>query len=186
MSDVFMFGDLHGGHKNIHKYRGFESEIVHWEFCRDRYHSVIGKNDLVYVLGDCCFTYERLAEFKQWAGRKILILGNHDTEQMSLRTILESNTFESIHSMFKYRGMLLTHAPVHPAQLRGKHNVHGHVHENTIRDSRYLNVSLENIGYTPLALSEIKQIVQSNQIYSNQLSPDQIGTNIDKRVTYEE
>ena len=40
---------------------------------------------------------------------------------------------------------------------RWKGNIHGHVHANTLSDSLYINVSVENINYTPIDFEEIKE-----------------------------
>jgi calcineurin-like phosphoesterase family protein len=34
-------------------------------------------------------------------------------------------------------------------------NIHGHVHENTLDDKRYINVSAEVIDYRPKTLREL-------------------------------
>ena len=55
----------------------------------------------------------------------------------------------------------MSHVPVHPSQLdRWKLNVHGHLHAETVMlgdipDSRYYNVSMEAIDFTPVHLSVI-------------------------------
>jgi calcineurin-like phosphoesterase family protein len=53
-------------------------------------------------------------------------------------------------------GILLTHIPVHPSQLRrGVLNVHGHLHARTINDPRYVCVSLEQTGFRPVRLDQL-------------------------------
>jgi calcineurin-like phosphoesterase family protein len=63
---------------------------------------------------------------------------------------------DSVQSLVKYKGFWLTHAPIHPDELRGKMNVHGHVHTKTLADNRYFNVSCENVGYKPVCFDDIK------------------------------
>ena len=48
-----------------------------------------------------------------------------------------------------------------PDKLKGKINLHGHVHSNNIDDLLYFNVSMENINYTPISLEEIRSIFKS-------------------------
>jgi calcineurin-like phosphoesterase family protein len=127
------------------------------------------KNDLVYVMGDAAFSYEGLAEFGNLAGRKILIKGNHD-DLVSTRDQLQF--FEEIYSMLKYKGMWLTHCPIHPAELRGKRNIHAHVHQNSIQhgwgiwntpDPRYINTCVDVVfpktGSCFLTLDYLKSLV---------------------------
>jgi calcineurin-like phosphoesterase family protein len=61
---------------------------------------------------------------------------------------------------------MLTHIPVHYCELeyRFKKNIHGHMHEKVVLfndkpDSRYINVSCEQINYTPIALEEITDVL---------------------------
>lgn len=80
MANVWFCSDLHLGHRNIAKYRGITEE-EQYELLYKEWHSKVTKRDIVYVLGDCCFSKERLSDFSKWRGEKRLILGNHDTEQ---------------------------------------------------------------------------------------------------------
>lgn len=48
----------------------------------------------------------------------------------------------------------LSHCPLHPEELRGRLNIHGHVHTNSVRDQRYINVSFE-MSKTPIPLEDI-------------------------------
>jgi hypothetical protein len=47
---------------------------------------------------------------------------------------------------------VVTHIPVHTSEVedRWKGNIHGHLHDKIIDDSRYVNVSCEQTGYTPV------------------------------------
>jgi calcineurin-like phosphoesterase family protein len=68
--------------------------------------------------------------------------------------------------IIKYKGFWLSHAPIHPEELRGKPNIHGHVHTNTLNDSRYFNASLENIGYKPVSIEEVRRATVPDDISS--------------------
>ena len=64
--------------------------------------------------------------------------------------------------MFKYKHkelgqVFLTHCPIHPSELdyRVSYNIHGHVHENSLDDARYVNVSCEVVDYQPKLLTEL-------------------------------
>ena len=60
--------------------------------------------------------------------------------------------------MFPDLGLLLTHVPVHYSGLEFKvsKNVHGHIHEKNIDDERYINVSVEQINYTPVHIDTLR------------------------------
>lgn len=84
MSKVFFTSDLHIGHKKIVEYtnRGLDTTQEHHdEWVTDLWNRQVGKNDVVYSLGDFVFNCRKLAKFKEATsklnGQKILIRGNH-------------------------------------------------------------------------------------------------------------
>lgn len=157
MSAVYFLSDLHLGHKNICKFRtGFTSVEEHNALIKENYHKRVTKRDTVYFLGDVAFDEESLVDVKTWAGaKKILICGNHDLDNFSMKQLVE--IYDEVYSLFKYKNMWLSHAPIHPDELRGKINVHGHTHYHVIDDNRYLNVCMEQINYTPIELHELRE-----------------------------
>ena len=163
MSNVYMISDLHFGHKNIMKFAGDyrlgETPEENMHLTIEMWNRRINKKDLVYVLGDCCFSREGFDAIDELRWRKILVRGNHD-EWYSTKAWLEK--FESVEGIVLYKGHWLTHAPIHPSELRGRPNIHGHVHHNTVRngyneiDKRYVNVSVENTDGAPIPFLDIK------------------------------
>ncbi len=153
MSNKYVISDLHFGHKNVHKFRTqFESEADHRSHIIERWNDTVLKGgDTVYVLGDAAFTLDGLESFGKMKGKKILVRGNHD--DLSIHHYLAY--FDEVYGIIKYKRAWLSHAPVHPQELRGLWNVHGHVHFKTIPDSRYINVSPEEIGYAPILLPDL-------------------------------
>lgn len=148
MGRVYHASDLHLGHYNILKFSGTlrdgEDVTEHDHYLIQTWNRQVRKRDLVFVHGDVCM-HKSIDIVGELSGRKILIRGNHD----ELPTIEYLKHFEEVHGIMRYKGCWLTHAPIHPAELRGKLNVHGHVHANSIRngyheyDNRYINVSWE-------------------------------------------
>jgi calcineurin-like phosphoesterase family protein len=94
---------------------------------------------------------EGIATINSLHGSKTLIRGNHD----NLDTTAYLKCFDQVEGMVKYKFFWLTHSPMHPVELRGKVNIHGHVHFATINDIRYENVCCENISYTPISYDEL-------------------------------
>ena len=153
---TYLISDLHFGHDNVYKFTFSESDsrrIRPWasnstegdEILIQKWNSVVGRNDLVFVVGDVTFKREHLKEIlPRLNGTKRLIAGNHDR----FRAIEYVPFFEFIGGMVNLGqfGITITHAPVHPSCLgfRWKYNIHGHLHEKTIPDSRYFNVSVES------------------------------------------
>ena len=150
MANVWFTSDLHFGHNNIYKFRedvyseeGNRTKII------DHWHKLVTKRDDVYVLGDAAFSMDTLQEFSNLPGRKFLIRGNHD----EFSSIEYAPHFADVYGLKKYKEFWLSHAPIHPAELRGKVNLHGHVHYESIPDVRYFNMCVENLwklGYPSL------------------------------------
>lgn len=142
---VWFCSDLHFGHKNIQKFREcVNSEEDNRAMIKLFWNKLITKRDVVYVLGDACFTMETISDFGELPGRKILIRGNHDL----LNTSVYLKYFEEVYGLLKYKEFWLSHAPIHPDELRGKMNLHGHVHYHSIPDKRYFNCCVENLMET--------------------------------------
>jgi calcineurin-like phosphoesterase family protein len=174
MANVWFTSDLHFGHKNIQKFR---LEVSSEEDNRKRiisdWNKLVTKRDDVYVLGDAAFTMDTVEQFNTLAGRKFLIRGNHD----ELDTQVYLKHFKAIYGLKKYKEFWLSHAPIHPNELRGKINLHGHVHYASIQkeiltsdfemrkwkdDPNYINICVENLwkmGYNSLiSLDEVRTL----------------------------
>ena len=157
MSNIWFWGDIHGGHENIPKYRkNFATEDESWNTIKENHHKKVTKRDHVFFMGDTVFTYDRLVDLQSWtAAKKILILGNHCTEHLHVKQL--AGVFDEIHGLVKYKEFWLSHAPIHPVELRGKYNLHGHVHYGSLDDHRYFNTCPEVNDYQPISLMEIRQ-----------------------------
>jgi calcineurin-like phosphoesterase family protein len=91
------------------------------------------------------------------------VLGNHDRRQDTKKLFQYA---ESIAGMIQYKGIMLTHCPMHPAELeyRIPYNIHGHIHDKQVMkmldgweipDERYICVSCERVDYLPKSLEEL-------------------------------
>jgi calcineurin-like phosphoesterase family protein len=152
---VYVISDPHLGHENMAVHRGFKDAKEQDDLIVSNWNEVVKKGDTVYVLGDITMekaNYEILNSLK---GYKKVVLGNHDSPSHARKMLDYVNC---VSGMINYKKIaILTHCPIHPSELeyRFKINIHGHVHENTIDDNRYINVSCENINYTPILLDEL-------------------------------
>lgn len=174
---VFFISDTHFGHANILNFkradgtplRSFASVEEMDEHMVDCHNSVVRPQDKVYHLGDVALHKRFLPILKRLNGHKRLVRGNHDMED----TKELMNYFEEIYGVrvFAKYGFICSHIPIHPNSLgRWKANVHGHLHSNLvvrqvvdpltdmfhdIPDERYINVSVEQINYTPISMEEL-------------------------------
>lgn len=164
MSLVYVTSDWHFGHKNVHRFRDeFKSEEQHREFILARYRAVVRPRDTVWFLGDIVFDPDHLQAIKDLPGTKHLVLGNHDTER-KVDVAQLCLVFDDIHGLVSYKHHWLSHAPVHPDELRGRYNVHGHVHSQTLKDPRYFNACLENTDYNPKLFDRIRaELIEANR-----------------------
>lgn len=164
MSNVYFAADLHLGHKNIHKYRTqFNSADEHHDFMVQSVLSVAGKRNVLWLLGDCFFDEESLDALKLLKSAFMqvnFVIGNHDGDnavrQENLRKIFVDNLCDKVYSLVKYKGFWLSHAPIHPEELRGIKNIHGHCHDFAVSDTvNYRCVSMEQIQYKPINFNDI-------------------------------
>jgi calcineurin-like phosphoesterase family protein len=161
MNTTWFTSDLHLGHKNIITYqknRNFKNIDEHNEAIINKLNELIKPKDTLWILGDVAFGKANLHYVKEInAKHKRLVLGNHDTYDA---VDYISAGFSKVFGMVTFKEFLLTHAPVHSQQLdtRYKYNIHGHLHNESIDDKRYINVNWDITK--PLTLEEIRQITE--------------------------
>jgi calcineurin-like phosphoesterase family protein len=153
MNKVYIIADLHFGHDNVAKWRNFDSIDSHDALIISNWNNTVKPNDTVWILGDVAMGHEdNIDNLGLLNGYKKLVLGNHDTRPSEhyLRYV------ERVYGAHQLKNYVLTHIPVHPSEFpRFAGNIHGHLHNNTLDDPRYFCVSLEQINYTPILLSEV-------------------------------
>lgn len=157
---TFFISDLHLGHEFAAKTRGFALVDEHdWQIV-ENINKIVNKQDKLYILGDLAFTDKGMKWADQIRCKNIeLILGNHDKYpvQQYLRHV------QKIHGFRTYHNYWISHAPIHPYELRQRMNIHGHVHKfsdtQKIEDPRYYNVNVEYHNLGPVAFTEIDRVV---------------------------
>jgi len=162
MSTTFFISDHHLGHNNILRFipnrLGCTEIEKHNQLLIDRHNEVVHKRDTVYFLGDVAFNTQSLERVSFMAGKKILILGNHDKSGRDLLPKL----FCKIHGVIKLDSKYwLTHMPIHKGELTkfsNEFNIHGHLHTHTIPDPRYLNVCVDQLQGYPVPFDIVKDI----------------------------
>lgn len=162
---TFFISDLHLGHENMAKHRGFSCADEMNETIIQRWNIVVNKHDKVFILGDVTMEktkfYPLLSKLK---GLKEVVLGNHDEPNHVPELLKHVN---KVAGMIDYKKkFILTHCPIHPSQLdyRYSYNICGHTHSEIIPDPRYLNVCAENIDYTPITLEVLLELNKNGKI----------------------
>jgi calcineurin-like phosphoesterase family protein len=164
MSIVRFIADLHLSHANMAKRRGFSTVEEHDEHIIAKWNSVVNKRDVTYILGDV--TMEKSSPYPlldRLNGIKHIVLGNHDRRQDTKKLFQYA---ESVGGMINYKGVFLTHCPIHSDELEYGivKNIHGHIHDKVVMkmldgwevpDERYFCVSCEQVDYTPKSLKDL-------------------------------
>ena len=187
---VFFTSDTHFFHKNILKYCGrpFGSVEEMNETLIDNWNRKVGKDDVVFHLGDFCFGgAERWTSVrKRLNGRIVLIVGNHDMS--AIRPIPLAGLSETLfydvcmQTSVKVGGQLavLNHYPL--LSYSGMYenrvwNLFGHVHlrpgytldyESQLRYLRLCqyDVGVDMNGFAPVSFREVQTRI-SEQIKTN-------------------
>jgi calcineurin-like phosphoesterase family protein len=186
--EPFFISDLHIGHHNIIKYDGrpFESiEEMHTELIK-RWNSVVGKDDIVYHLGDLSM---RVNGFTKWFvhelnGKIYHIMGNHDDYD----DIKSLGRFEDIHEYGTeimvydpeetnkrtqgYQQIILSHYPIlswNRSHYSSWH-LHGHCHGSLMKQNgdyykrKVMDVGCNVIDYTPISYQQVKSVMSGRII----------------------
>lgn len=164
---AWLWSDLHLGHDNIIRYtdRPFGSVEEMDTGLYDAWEATVGTEDpLVFVgdmamrsaVGDHTWTRVRTAP----GAPKHLVFGNHDlTGSGELRV----DGFDAVSAALCIDGdppLLCTHMPL-SAVPAGCVNVHGHTHDEPPGRTPHVNVSVEQLGYRPVALGRVRALAQA-------------------------
>lgn len=177
---IWFTSDLHFGHRNIIKFckRPWGTPEEMDEALIERWNSVVGKDDIVFDLGDFAF-----AQCNRWKeilarlnGHHILVLGNHDVIRWPGDNIMNlfDGVFQQLALKIDNRFVYLNHYPFlcYGGSWRGPQTavyaLHGHVHSGpdcSGKDCDRLNilfpyqydVGVDNNNYTPISWEEVKE-----------------------------
>lgn len=177
---VFYISDLHLQHEKILQMGRdmFSSIEEHDTTILENWKSVVGKDDVVYILGDITMKpdYKGLYEqLKPLPGHKHLIVGNHDHRWMDAGDKRVLHLFESIEQMAiindNGRRVVLCHYPFAewPLAYHGAYHVFGHIHNSrdltydiVCMQERALNACVDVTGFKPVTLDEL---IECNKVY---------------------
>lgn len=156
-SDRYVISDCHFGMANISSFRKLKkldgslmsSEEQHEVLYETL--ALVPKRATLWLLGDIAFNKEWLGRIKKLPCRnKILLVGNHDLDRKDVVMGDLVETYDQVYALHKYKGCWMSHAPIHPMELRGKLCMHGHLHYALVEDDRFRNVSAEYTGFKPV------------------------------------
>lgn len=160
---LWFTSDTHFGHANIIHYssRPFTSVEEMDETLVARWNEVVKPSDHVYHLGDVSMKKKDLQIVTRLNGKKRLVRGNHDVYRT--KDYL-SVGFQEIYGIRVLDNIIFTHIPIHPGSMgRFLGNAHGHTHQNTLDDPRYVNVCVEQTDYYPVTLESVVKRLKETQ-----------------------
>ena len=174
--DIYLIADLHLGHANIIRYcsRPFLiSDVLEMDHVLIKnWNYTISPLNRVYYLGDLRYGKDALPalQYRQkLKGHITFIAGNHDDQEMG---VVPSSQLD--YCGFRF---LLLHDPAHSQLAFDGWVIHGHHHNNNLRqypfidfENRRINVSAEVIGYMPVNLKEICDLIH-DRISCGDLTP---------------
>ncbi len=168
---TYFISDTHFDHANVIKYcnRPFKNVEDMNEVIINNWNSVVGKDDIIYHLGDFAFYIQDLCEtVNRLNGKIFLIRGNHDRKTI---TYYNNSGLEIIPTQTKldeYK-IILSHRPLMDDQIpSGYINVHGHIHERYLQDiypsesyskEKHFNASADVIEFKPISVDKLLDIV---------------------------
>lgn len=172
MPSVFLTSDTHFGHAGVCRFMQSDgvTKLRPWdnpdemdeEMVR-RWNDTVRPGDKVYHLGDVVINRKALNTLHRLNGDKVLIKGNHDIFKLEDYT----QHFRDIRGYHVMNGVILSHIPVHPEQLRRFGcNIHGHLHSNRVMvedeysksekiDPRYISVCVEQTDFRPILFEDV-------------------------------
>jgi calcineurin-like phosphoesterase family protein len=170
---VFFTADTHLGHNRIIEYckRPFTSHEDMEEVMLERFNKVLRRGDLLFHLGDVCWSSYDLARFfgKLNTNQVHLVLGNHDGKKLSEY----EKHFVWVGQMKKIivSGMplALCHYPMRSwlAKAHGGYHLYGHCHGAVEPGlDRSMDVGVDTHDYSPWAWEEIHERLKDLPIYS--------------------
>lgn len=162
---TFFIADTHFGHKNVIEYenRPFKTVEEMDKQLINNWNNTVCDDDTVYMLGDFSFyNKNKTREICMYLnGRKILIMGNHDTEKYSY--YIDCGFAEvSRHPVILEDFWILSHEPLYVNSNMPYANIFGHVHNNPLfkdLSKQSFCVSVERINYKPIDFEEIKKAI---------------------------
>lgn len=157
MSNIFFTSDLHLGHANIIKYcdRPFATVLEMNEEIIKRHNSVVGKNDIVYDLGDFCFGKDEYSH--RLNGKRIRINGSHDKKcgVDMYRLFVDINHYLQL--------IILCHYPMRSWEKShyGSWMLYGHHHGKLQPYGLSFDVGVDTNNFYPYSLHQVTEIMSS-------------------------
>lgn len=178
MSNTYLISDLHFGHNAVARWRTNTMRALtkpedHDDWLLAQINDNLSKRDNLWVLGDVLWGKNAAHYLDAIKPRLLFTLGNHDeklgTDYYRKKGKVMPGIVKKGYTQKDTKGMdelperfWFTHAPIHPLELRGCVNVHGHTHRE-IMGAGYINVCVEHLNGTPIASDRLFELYQQQR-----------------------
>lgn len=162
---VWVWSDLHFGHKNIIRFsnRPFPDVPTMDEMLVQNFNALVQPDDISIWVGDVAFLQDTEANklLHRCNGYKIQIVGNHDFNKRNLKKLHFNETHIVYNLQINDRVVAFTHYPMDNLP-KGWYNIHGHVHigKADLSSNRHINVNCEFIDYKPIRLETLADKIE--------------------------
>lgn len=164
---TYFLSDLHLGHSNnILNWRKDFSSVEEMEnVIVDNINSLVRPKDTLILPGDVVITRRGFEAFDRILCENItIIMGNHCCERDGITFRDWVNRVKHLVSSreisLKKQPSVITHIPIHMDNGdRWLYNIHGHTHDISLEDKRYLNVSCEVLRYKPITKQQLEEMI---------------------------
>lgn len=175
MTKVFFTADQHFGHKRIIELanRPYASVEAMDEDMIVKWNEVVGKDDLVYHLGDFAFA-DHTPYLQRLNGWKRLIRGNHDHSNRVKAAKGWEHVSDIEHVRVEGQSLVLFHYAmrVWNKSGHGAIQLYGHSHNNLEGDAQQCDVGVDCWDFYPVTLEQIKAKLAT---YPKRVEPDHHG-----------
>lgn len=173
---IFFTADLHLGHKAMHGRSQFKSIEEHDRFIIDRWNSVVGEKDDVYIIGDMiwpkcqCNPLDYIDDLK---GIKILVPGDHDHNRLLRINVPYSKTFgrrfyckisNIIEIKYKEQSIIMSHWPQQHWRRShyGSWHLYGHLHHGDVETGwgKRLQIGVDRWNYYPVSFDDVCEVMK--------------------------
>ena len=163
---VLIFSDLHLGHENIIDYceRPFLDVDDMNDTLWDHLIAALTPDQVLVVVGDMAMrqalnagTWQQIRDLD--CRQRHLVIGNHD---LTGAGELRAEGFDRVWSVMVSGGqppLIWTHYPLNEVPDEYV-NIHGHVHDEPPWRTPHINVSVEQLDYSPISLLELRALAR--------------------------
>lgn len=174
MPEIYFTADTHMGHDNIIKYckRPFPSHVEMDEEILRRFNEVLRPGDVLYHLGDICFsTFSPENFLKRLNTKEVhLILGNHDPLPIPEYLRRGFRSAREVHRVTVDKIPIdLFHYSQRTWRSKGRGGFHlfGHSHGTLPGLDRSLDVGVDTHNFYPYAWEEIRERLINLPVFSD-------------------